>query len=76
MRIMFNLFILSIITMSAFSVIYIKHKNRFMNIDIEGHELEVLKGADRTLSKVNCLVIEIRLENIQTYKIKKILLLQ
>ncbi len=38
MRIMFNLLILSVITMSAFTVIYIKHKNRFMNIDIEKTE--------------------------------------
>ena len=41
MRIMFNLFILFIITMSAFTVVYLKHKNRTMNINIEGIEQEL-----------------------------------
>ena len=35
MRIMINLMILSFITISAFTVIYVKHKNRLINIDIE-----------------------------------------
>ncbi len=35
MRIMINLIILSFITISAFTVIYVKHKNRLINIDIE-----------------------------------------
>lgn len=35
MRIMYNLIILLMISLSAFAVIYIKHKNRIMNIDIE-----------------------------------------
>tara|TARA_Y100000996_G_scaffold118917_1_gene88777 strand:+ start:769 stop:1038 length:270 start_codon:yes stop_codon:yes gene_type:complete len=35
MRIMINLFLLSIITISAFGVIFIKHQNRNMNISIE-----------------------------------------
>ena len=35
MRIMFNLTILLIITLSAFTVVYLKHKNRTMNISIE-----------------------------------------
>tara|TARA_B110000914_G_scaffold153867_1_gene135027 strand:- start:200 stop:460 length:261 start_codon:yes stop_codon:yes gene_type:complete len=38
---MFNLFILFIITMSAFTVVYLKHKNRTMNINIEGIEQEL-----------------------------------
>ena len=38
MRIMLNLSIFFIITLSAFSVIYIKHQNRIMNIEIESIE--------------------------------------
>ncbi len=41
MRIMTNLLILSIITISAFTVIYIKHKNRLMNINIERSEVKL-----------------------------------
>ena len=41
MRIMFNLFILFIITISAFTVVYLKHKNRTMNINIENIEKEL-----------------------------------
>ena len=35
---MINLMILSFITISAFTVIYVKHKNRLINIDIENLE--------------------------------------
>jgi cell division protein FtsL len=35
---MFNIVFLSIITVSAFAVIYVKHKNRIMNISIERSE--------------------------------------
>ena len=38
MRIMINLIILSFITISAFTVIYVKHKKRLINIDIENLE--------------------------------------
>jgi len=38
---MFNLFILFIITMSAFTVVHLKHKNRTMNISIEDIEKEL-----------------------------------
>ena len=38
MRIMYNLIILLMISLSAFAVIYIKHKNRILNIDIEKTE--------------------------------------
>lgn len=41
MRIMINLLILFIITISAFTVIYVKHKNRLMNIQIEKSENEL-----------------------------------
>ncbi len=41
MRIMINLLILSTITISAFTVIYIKHKNRLMNINIERSEAKL-----------------------------------
>lgn len=41
MRIMINLLILFIITVSAFTVIYVKHKNRLMNIQIEKSEKEL-----------------------------------
>jgi cell division protein FtsL len=38
---MINLLILSTITISAFTVIYIKHKNRLMNINIERSEAKL-----------------------------------
>ena len=38
---MFNLFILFFITISAFTVVYLKHKNRTMNISIENIEQEL-----------------------------------
>jgi len=38
---MFNLFILFIITISAFTVVHLKHKNRTMNISIEDIEQEL-----------------------------------
>ena len=41
MRIMVNLLILFIITISAFTVIFVKHKNRLMNIQIEKSEKEL-----------------------------------
>ena len=41
MRIMINLLILFIITISAFTVIYVKHKHRLMNIQIEKSEKEL-----------------------------------
>jgi len=41
MRIMINLFILSVITISAFTVIYVKHKNRIFNINIERTEKQL-----------------------------------
>lgn len=41
MRIMINLFILSVITISSFTVIYVKHKNRILNIDIERSEKQL-----------------------------------
>ena len=41
MRIMFNLTILLIITLSAFTVVHLKHKNRTMNISIEDIEKEL-----------------------------------
>ena len=41
MRIMFNLFILFIITISAFTVVHLKYKNRTMNIHIENIEQEL-----------------------------------
>ena len=38
---MFNLFILFIITISAFTVVHLKYKNRTMNISIENIEKEL-----------------------------------
>jgi len=38
-----------------------------LKIDTEGFELEVLKGSTETLKKINYLIIELRLENIDTY---------
>ena len=41
MKIMTNLLILFIITISALTVIFVKHKNRLMNIQIEKSEKEL-----------------------------------
>jgi cell division protein FtsL len=38
---MINLLILSTITISAFTVIYVKHKNRLMNMNIERSETKL-----------------------------------
>ncbi len=38
-----------------------------LKIDTEGFELEVLKGATEILKKIDYLIIELRLENIDTY---------
>jgi len=65
MRIMTNLLILSIITISAFTVIYIKHKNRFMNIDIEKTEkkLSYELNNHKKLLDIRSQLIEKRLIN-------------
>ena len=43
------------------------NKNTILKIDCEGGELDVLKGAVKTLKKVNYVIIELRLQKIQTY---------
>tara|TARA_X000000950_G_C13837602_1_gene628842 strand:+ start:15 stop:680 length:666 start_codon:yes stop_codon:yes gene_type:complete len=42
-------------------------KNTLLKIDCEGGELDVLRGAVKTLSKVNYVVVELRLQKIKTY---------
>jgi FkbM family methyltransferase len=42
-------------------------KNTLLKIDCEGGELDVLKGAVKVLSKVNYVIIELRLQKIETY---------
>ena len=44
-----------------------------LKIDTEGFELEVLKGATRTLESISYLVIELRIENINTYNPSEII---
>ena len=45
----------------------IKLENALLKIDTEGYELEVLKGANDILKKVDYCIIEVRLQNIDTY---------
>ena len=65
MRIMFNLFILFIITISAFTVIYLKHKNRTMNINIEKIEknLSFELNEHKRLLDIKAKLINQKLEN-------------
>ena len=69
MRIIFNLGILLIIAFTAFTVIYIKHKNRVMNIEIEKIERNLAKELNthkRLLDiKTNLLEKELVSENIE-----------
>ena len=44
-----------------------------LKIDTEGFELEVLKGATKTLELINYLVLELRLKNINTYNPSEII---
>ena len=54
-------------------------KNEILNgknllkIDTEGFELEVLKGATKTLGSISYLVLELRIENIKTYNPSEII---
>ncbi|MBJ41373.1 MAG: hypothetical protein CMD84_03745 [Gammaproteobacteria bacterium] len=43
MKIAYNLIILLILTLSAFTVIYIKHLNRIVNIEMEKSEKNISK---------------------------------
>ena len=72
MRIMINLLILSTITISAFTVIYIKHKNRLMNINIEKSEkdLSYQLNQHKKLLDIKAQLID---ENLSDTNIKKIL---
>ncbi len=69
MRIIFNLSILLIIALSAFTVIYIKHKNRVMNIEIEKIERNLAKELNTHKGlldiKANLLEKELVSENIE-----------
>lgn len=42
-------------------------KNTLLKIDTEGNELNVLKGSKNILKKINYLVLEVRLNNMNTY---------
>ena len=44
-----------------------KFKNTLLKIDTEGYELEVLKGAEKLLKNTDYCIIEVRLNNINTY---------
>ncbi len=72
MRIMFNLLILSVITISAFTVIYVKHQNRLMNINIEKSEkdLSYQLNQHKKLLDIKAQLID---ENLSDTNIKKIL---
>ena len=72
MRIMFNLLILSVITISAFTVIYVKHQNRLMNINIEKSEKDLAYQLNqhKKLLDIKAQLID---ENLSDTNIKKIL---
>ena len=72
MRIIFNLLILSVITISAFTVIYVKHQNRLMNINIEKSEkdLSYQLNQHKKLLDIKAQLID---ENLSDTNIKKIL---
>ena len=72
MRIMFNLLILSVITISAFTVIYVKHQNRLMNINIEKSEkdLSYQLNQHKKLLDIKAQLID---QNLSDTNIKKIL---
>ena len=72
MRIMFNLLIVSVITISAFTVIYVKHQNRLMNINIEKSEkdLSYQLNQHKKLLDIKAQLID---ENLSDTNIKKIL---
>ena len=69
---MFNLLILSVITISAFTVIYVKHQNRLMNINIEKSEkdLSYQLNQHKKLLDTKAQLID---ENLSDTNIKKIL---
>ena len=69
---MFNLLILSVITISAFTVIYVKHQNRLMNINIEKSEkdLSYQLNQHKKLLDIKAQLID---ENLSDRNIKKIL---
>ena len=69
---MFNLLILSVITISAFTVIYVKHQNRLMNINIEKSEkdLSYQLNQHKKLLDIKAQLID---ENLSDTNIKKIL---
>lgn len=50
-----------------------KFKNTLLKIDTEGYELEVLKGSEKLLKNIDYCIIEVRLENINTYNPSEII---
>jgi len=48
-------------------------KRSILKIDCEGGELDVLKGASKILKKVSYVIVEIRLQNIETYNPSEII---
>ncbi len=48
-------------------------KKTLLKIDCEGGELDVLKGATKTLKKINYVIIELRLQKIKTYNPSEII---
>lgn len=43
-----------------------RHKFNFMNIDVQGYELEVLKGAEKTLESIDLILTEVN--KVEMYK--------
>lgn len=59
-----NIEIKNILTKSLDDIIELKTNNALLKIDVQGHELEVLKGAVNTLKNIECIQMEISLIDI------------
>ena len=76
MRISLNLFIILIIAASAFLVVYIKHLNRIMNIDIEMIDIRLsqeINDYKNLLNKKTKILNKVLLEERITKDLKMVL---
>ena len=76
MRISLNLFIIFIIAVSAFLVVYIKHLNRIMNIDIEMTDIRLsqeINDYKNLLDKKTKILNKVLLEERITKDLKMVL---